>query len=438
MSTTISHITEGSIAHETGIEKGDILLNVNGAPIRDVIDYMFYSRIQGNFSAKDGPLEMKIQRGNKTHSFRIKKKENTDLGLELKPFRTKTCRNKCIFCFVDQLPRGMRKSLYLKDDDYRMSFLYGNYITLINLSPSDKKRIIAQRLSPLYLSVHTTNNDLRKKMLGNPKAADILKEIKELTSHKIRIHVQIVLCPGLNDGEELSKTIKDLQKFYPYVASIAVVPVGLTRHKKTHLKPVEQSEAIKVIETVKQIRRRFKKRHGDPVVHLADEFYIKADAPFPSLSEYGDLQQIENGVGLVPLFLNSAKKLKLPKKIEPRKIALFTGVSFMPYLEEFVQRLKTIDGLMLDVFKVENKFFGSTVTVTGLLTAKDILKTIVGKTKADCLLVPDVTLRDRYNVFLDNVTLKDMEESLGMHVKPIEPTPAGLLKGITDGCKWED
>jgi NifB/MoaA-like Fe-S oxidoreductase len=173
-------------------------------------------------------------------------------------------------------------------------------------------------------------------------------------------------------------------------------------------------------------------------VYLADEIYIKADVPFPSLSEYGDFPQIENGVGLVPVFLNSAKKLKLPKKIRPRKIAVFTGVPFMPYLEEFVQRVKTIDGLTLDVFKIENKFFGSTVTVTGLLTGKDILKTIVGKTKADCLLVPNIALKDGQDMFLDNVTLKDMEESLGMQVRPIEPTPAGLIMGITDGYKRED
>jgi len=430
MSTIISNIIEGSIAHEIGLKKGDELLSINNNPIRDVIDYMYYSR--------DGVFDLKVQRGNKTLIFKVKKNEKADIGFELKPFKIRYCRNKCTFCFVDQLPRGMRKSLYLKDDDYRMSFLHGNYITLTNLSASDKKRIITQKLSPLYVSVHTTNNDLRKKMLGNTKIPDILKEIEELTSHKIRIHTQIVLCPGLNDGKELSKTIKDLQKFYPYVASIAVVPVGLTKYRKSHIKSIEKSDALKLIETIKQIRRRFKKRHGEPIVYVADECYIKAETPFPPVSEYGDLPQIENGVGLVPVFLNSAKKLKLPKRIEPRKIVIFTGVSFMPYLEEFAGRLKTIDGLTLDLFKVENKFFGSTVTVTGLLTGKDILKTIVGKTKADCLLVPDVVLRDGDNIFLDNVTLKDMEESLGMQVRTIEPTPEGLLKGITYGCKWEN
>jgi putative radical SAM enzyme (TIGR03279 family) len=430
MQATICNVTEGSIAYETGLEKGDIILSINGNPVKDVIDFMFLAR--------DNTLTLKIQRANKIHQFKIKKKENEHIGIEIKSFRTKSCRNKCIFCFVDQMPKGMRKTLYLKDDDFRMSFLYGNYITLTNLTDADKKRIIDQRLSPLYVSIHTTDNDLRKKMLGNIKAANILKELLELTAAKIRIHTQIVLCPGLNDGEELSKTIKDLLKFYPYVASIAVVPVGLTKYKKSQIRPFEKSEAIKVIETVKQTRSRCKKRYGDPVVYLADEFYIKADLPFPPLKDYGDLPQIENGVGLVPSFLQAARKLKIPRKIEARKVAVFTGVSFMPYLEELVKKLNAVEGLDLEVFKVENSFFGPSVTVTGLLTGKDVVKTIGGKTGADCLLVPDITLKHGSDMFLDDLTLKDVEECLGMRVRAIEPTPEGLLKGITDGCRREN
>ena len=430
METTISNIIEGSAAHEAGIEKGDIILSINGQPVRDVIDYMFY--------LKDDYLNFKIQRDNKTYIFKVKKKENDSIGIELKPFKTKSCRNKCIFCFVDQMPKGLRKSLYLKDDDFRMSFLYGNYITLTNLSPSDKQRIIEQKLSPLYISIHTTNNDLRRRMLGNAKAPNILTELFQLTAYKIKIHAQIVLCHGINDGEELTRTIKDLQKFYPYIASIAVVPVGLTKYKTTQIKPFEKSEALKVIDTVKQARDRFKKRHGDPLVYLADEFYIRAEHPFPPLKDYGDLPQIENGVGLVPSFLYASRKIKLPQKIEPQKVVVFTGVSFMPYLEEFSKKLNTIDGLSLDVFKVKNKFFGPTVTVAGLLTGKDIVKTVAGKVKADCLLVPNIALRYGSDTFLDNVTLKDIEECLGMRVKAIDPTPEGFLKGITDGCKWEN
>lgn len=430
MNATISNVTEGTAAHEAGVVKGDILLSINGSPVSDIIDFMYNSH--------DSVLNLKILRGKKTHSIRIKKKESAPLGFELKSFSTKKCRNKCVFCFVNQLPKGLRKPLYIKDDDYRMSFLYGNYITLTNITAKEKERILSQKLSPLYISVHTTNNELRRKMLGNAKAPDILKEVTELTEHKIRLHVQIVLCPGLNDREELSNTIKDLQKFYPYISSIAVVPVGLTKHKQTGVRPVEKKDAIEVIEMVKQFRRRLQKRHGDPLVYLADEFYIKAEAPFPLIKWYGDLPQLENGVGLVPVFQHCSKKVKIPKKIKPRKAAVITGVSFMPYLEEFAKKLKAIEGLSLDIIKVENKFFGPSVTVAGLLTGKDILKTVFGKTKADCLLVPDVVLKEGTDMLLDNVTLRDLEESLGMNVIAIESTPLGLLKGITDECIRED
>lgn len=430
MNATISHIGEGTIAHDTGFVKGDIILSINNNPVQDVIDYMYYS--------KDSILKFKIQRGNKVHIVKVNNKENVPLGLELKTFRTKTCRNKCMFCFVKQLPKGMRKTLYVRDDDYRMSFLFGNYITLTNLKKQDKERIIRQKLSPLYISVHSTNNAIRRKMLDNPKAPDIVKEIQDLTSHKIRIHAQVVVCPGLNDGEDLANTIKSLQKFYPYVSSIAVVPVGLTKYHKSPVRGVKKQDALKIIESVKYFRRRLKKRHGDPIVHLADEFYLKAGLPFPSLGDYGDLPQIENGVGLVPQFLYSAKHIKIPKKITPRKIAVFSGASFISYLEEFAGKLKTIDGLTLDLFKVENEFFGPMVTVAGLLTGKDIVKSIVGKTKADRLLVPNVALRSGTDTFLDNVSLKDLEESLGMEVTPIEPTPEGFIRGIVNENKREN
>ncbi len=430
MSAIINHITEGSIAEEIGLQKGDVILSMNGGTVHDAIDYMFHST--------ESLVTLTIQRGKDEFSFEIEKDEGDPLGFELKSFRTKICRNKCMFCFVKQLPKGMRKPLYLKDDDYRMSFLYGNYITLTNISNADKKRIQSQRLSPLYISIHTTNNDLRRKMLGNPKATNILKEILELTAYKIKLHTQIVLCPGLNDGDELSNTIKDLQKFYPYITSIAVVPVGLTKQGNKQLKPVEKEDAIKAIEIVNGFRQRFKRRHGEPIVDLADELYLKAEHSFPQLKTYGDLPQIENGVGLIPAFQHCVRKIKLPKSISPIKVATFTGVSFMPYLEAFSKKLNSIEGVSLDVFKVENRFFGPRVTVAGLLTGKDILKTLIGKSKADCLLVPDVTLREGSDMFLDNVTLKELGESLGMQVKVIDSTPGGILKGITDECKRKD
>jgi len=430
MNATITHVAEGTIAEQIGLEKGDVVLSINNHQVKDVIDYMFYSR--------ENVLNLKIRRDNKEHSFKVKNKNNAPIGFEIRQFRTKTCRNKCMFCFVKQLPKGMRKTLYLKDDDYRMSFLFGNYITLSNLSKKDKLRILEQKLSPLYISVHTTNNAKRRKMLGNPKAPDILNEINEFTSHKIRIHAQIVVCPGLNDGDELASTIKDLNKFYPYVASIAIVPVGLTKFSKSNIRPVKKEDAARIIDLIKSVRKRLKKRHGDPIVYIADEFYLKADLPFPSLKDYGDLPQVENGVGLIPQFIKSAKQIKIPKKLNPVNIATFTGASFFPYLEEFASKLRAAEGLNLDLFKVTNKFFGSTVTVAGLLTGKDILKAVMGKTKADCLLVPNVALRSGSGLFLDNVSLKDLEENLGIKVYPIEPTPEGLLEGILYECKRQN
>ncbi|UCH44872.1 MAG: DUF512 domain-containing protein [Nitrospiraceae bacterium] len=430
MTATISSIDLNGSADKLGLQKGDIIKSINGNPVNDVIDYMFYSR--------DGSMDLKILRGSKFLSFKIKKNQLSDPGFEIRPFRIKSCRNKCIFCFVHQLPKGMRNSLYVKDDDYRMSFLYGNYITLTNLSRKDKERIFTQRLSPLYVSVHSTDDGLRRKMLGNPRAPDILKEISELTGRKIRLHVQIVVVPGMNDGKELEKTIKDLEKFYPYVSSIAVVPVGLTKQRRSKIRPIEKKDAQQIIDSLKKIRGRLKRRHGEHLVHIADEFYIKGELPFPPYKDYGDFPQLENGVGLVPSFLHASKKLRLPKKVEPKKIALFTGVSFMPILKDFVSRLKSIEGLSLDIFKVENSFFGPSVSVTGLLTGKDVLKSVLGKTKADCLLVPDVVLKSGEDVFLDNVTLKDLEENLGMQVKAIEPTPDALLKEIKDGCERKD
>jgi len=431
MSITISRVREGSIAEKIGLKKNDIILSINKKPIQDEIDYLYYS--------KDEVLNLEVRDGDKIQTFKVKKEnDSSDIGVEFKPFRTRPCINKCIFCFVDQLPRGMRRSLYIKDDDYRLSFLYGNYITLTNLKGDEKKRIINQRLSPLYISVHTTNNDLRRRMLGNPRAKDILTELKELTSHRIRVHAQVVVCPGINDGDELVRTLNDLYKFYPYLISVAVVPVGITKYRKGNIKAVSKEHALKTIEIVKEFRKKFKKRHGEPFVHLADEFYIKAGHPFPSYKDYGEFHQIENGVGLVTSFIHSSKKLRLPQKIEEKRIATFTGVSFMPYMEEFIKRLKTIEGLNIEVLEVKNEFFGPSVTVTGLLTGKDIVKALIGKINADCLLVPDITLKQGEGVFLDNVTLRDLEENLKTKVIAIESTPEGLLKGIMDGYKWRN
>ncbi|MBI5187878.1 MAG: DUF512 domain-containing protein, partial [Nitrospirae bacterium] len=366
-------------------------------------------------------------------NFHIARKDGEEFGMEFKPFKAMICKNNCIFCFVKQLPRGLRKTLYIKDEDYRMSFLYGNYITLTNLSKEDRRRIIKQRLSPLYISVHSTNKAVRNKLLGNTKAPDILKELKFFTDNRIRLHTQIVLCPGYNDREELQRTLSDLYRFYPYVLSIAVVPVGLTMYRKHSLHPVEKEDAQDAIKIIESFQKRFKKKHGDTVVYGADELYIKAERPFPPLKEYEDLPQIENGVGMVPLFMSLVKKLKLPKTLQRKKRFLtFTGLSFYPFLKKFIEKLSEKENLNIDVIPVENKFFGASITVTGLLTGRDVIKTLSDRIGThEMILVPDTVLKNGENIFLDDITLKDIEEALDVPARKIKSTPEGLIKGVT-------
>jgi putative radical SAM enzyme (TIGR03279 family) len=333
---------------------------------------------------------------------------------------------------VKHLPRGLRKPLYVKDEDYRLSFLYGNYTTLSNITAEERKRIVEQRLSPLYISVHTTNRALRNRMLGNPKATDILKELKFFAGHKIRMHIQIVLCPGYNDGKELQSTIQDIYKFHPYVSSIAVVPVGLTKHRRTELTPVTREDAVAAIGTVESFQKRFRKKHGESIAYCADEMYIKAELPFPPLQEYGELPQIENGVGLVPVFKSQSRKLSVPKSINRKKRFLtFTGTSFYPYLKKFISRLAEKENLTIDVVQVENFFFGRSVTVAGLLTGRDVISAVHDNTdNYDALIVPDVVLREGDTLFLDNVSLRDVEEATGLKVVVAECTPQGLIDAM--------
>jgi putative radical SAM enzyme (TIGR03279 family) len=423
---TIETVSKNSSAGRAGLLAGDLLLSVNAHPLRDPIDFMFYG--------SEDALEIRLKREGRNMVFTLVRDTN-DLGVDFRPFRVMTCKNNCIFCFVKQLPKGLRKTLYVKDEDYRMSFLYGNYITLSNLSKEDRQRIVGQRLSPLYISVHSTDRAIRNRLLGNPKATDIMKELRFLKDNKIRSNVQIVLCPGHNDGKELQNTLGSLYSLYPYVLSIAVVPVGLTIHRKQIVRPVTKEDAINALSIIEAFQKRFTKKHGNPIVYGADELYLKAERPFPSLSEYGELHQIENGVGMVPLFLSRAKKLKISRSLQCRnKFLTFTGVSFYPFLKKFIEKLSEKERLSIDVMAVENTFFGSQVTVAGLLTGRDVMKTAMDCVEGhNTILVPDVVLDDQ-DRFLDNVTLDDMQEALGIPVKKISPTPEGLIKGISEHC----
>jgi putative radical SAM enzyme (TIGR03279 family) len=420
----IEKVIPGSPAHLAGITAGHTVISVNGHPIRDVIDFIFH----GN----ERELTLVTQGKGGKATFRLSLEEGQNAGIELLPFNIKTCTNRCIFCFVSQLPKGLRKTLYVKDEDYRMSFLYGNYITLTNLTAQDRKRIIQQRLSPLYLSIHSTNKAVRNALLGNPKAQDVLKDLGFFKEHKIRIHCQIVLCPGYNDGKELDRTIRDLYRFYPYVSSIAVVPVGLTAHRKTSpkLRAVGKEDAVRALELIDSFQKRFVKRHGESIVYGADELSIKAEGEFKSLREYGELPQIENGVGMVPLFLHQAKRVKIPPAKNAGRFVTFTGTSFFPYLSRFIDKLKKA-GIDIDVAAVDNTFFGRSVTVCGLLTGRDVMRSLSEVVKKDdILLVPDVVMKEGEQVFLDNVTLHDLEDILGVKAVLIPSTPRGLVDAI--------
>ncbi|NOY64697.1 MAG: DUF512 domain-containing protein [Nitrospirae bacterium] len=417
----VDYVIKGSHAERAGIQSGDVILSINRRKVRDVIDLMYYCH--------EEVLDIRIRRDRKIKRLKINKPEDEDIGIVLKPFKIKRCRNRCVFCFVNQLPKGLRKSLYIKDEDYRMSFLFGNYITLTNLTEEDKKRIIQQRLSPLYVSVHSTDQRVRTRLLRNNAATDILQEIKWLTDNRIRIHAQIVVCPGYNDGDNLVNTIKDLHRFYPYVMSVAVVPVGLTRFVKTDIRGVSEEEAVKIVRTISGFQRRFMKRYGDAFVHGADELYIKARRRFPPLKYYGDFPQIENGVGMVPLFLHKANRIKIPPLKSRKRYVTFTGSSFYPFLKGLVDRLRT--KVSIDLIRINNNFFGEQVTVTGLLTGRDIIKSLVDiVSKYDIILMPDVVLRDGGDLLLDDVTVKDIEEILGRPVNVFDSTPEGLIKSL--------
>jgi putative radical SAM enzyme (TIGR03279 family) len=435
----IESIAEGSIADQAGLRSMDRLVKVNGNKIRDVIDLMFYSNetdLDFTVSRRGAKLSVAVSRSAVLDRRSPRKRgEASGMGISLKPFHTRSCMNNCIFCFVSQLPKGLRKSLYLKDDDYRMSFLYGNYVTLTNLSSQDMERIIAQHLSPLYISVHSTNTGTRNKLLGVQTKVSILKEIKLLADNNIRMHTQIVLCPGYNDGKDLEQTIADLCRFYPYVQSIAVVPVGLTAHRKKQLKPVGREDALKALATIGKFQTRLKRKYGENIVYAADELYIKGEMPFPPLEGYGELPQIENGVGMVPLFLHQARKIRIPnvpqKSSGDKRFITFTGTSFYTYLSGYTGRLRKA-GIEIEAIPVENTFFGPSVTVTGLLTGRDVIKSLSGLVDESVkILVPDVVLRSEGDMFLDDITLQDLEEVLGAPAAAIESTPQGLLKAVT-------
>jgi putative radical SAM enzyme (TIGR03279 family) len=424
----VDRVMPGSIAEELEIEPGDRLLSVNGHPLRDVIDY--------NYFGADDVLILELEKHDgELWELEVEREEGEPLGLTFEAPAPARCGNNCVFCFVHQLPKGLRSPLYVKDEDYRLSFLYGNYVTLANIDKTDLERIKSQRLSPLYISVHATNPLLRETLLGKSGILPILEVMKELAQARITMHTQIVLCPGLNDGEEFARTVEDLAQMHPWVSSLAVVPVGLTGHRKKlpTLSPLTEGFAASFISEWGEKARLMAERLGEPFLFLADEFYIKGKIPFPPLETYGDLPQLENGVGMIPLFLSEAEQVL--EEAEPAvnsKITVVTGESPYHYLADFLKRLSKATGATIVPVAVKNQLFGDTVTVTGLVCGRDIIAALQGVDLGDLVLVPDVMMKEGEGVFLDDLTLEDLEGELGKPVLVVESTPYGIYEAVRD------
>ncbi|HBA90073.1 MAG TPA: DUF512 domain-containing protein [Geobacter sp.] len=422
----VDRVMPGSIAEELEVEPGDRLVSVNGHPLRDVIDYNYYGA--------DDVLDLELEKADgELWELEVEREEGEPLGLSFEAPAPARCGNNCVFCFVHQLPKGLRKPLYVKDEDYRLSFLYGNYVTLANIGREELERIKEQRLSPLYISVHATDAGLRERMLGKKGILPILEVMRELAKARITMHTQVVLCPGWNDGEVFARTVEDMALMHPWVASLAVVPVGLTEHRKKlpALTPVDKEFAASFVAEWEGKAQLLAERLGEPFLFLADEFYIKGDLTFPPLESYGDLPQIENGVGMIPLFLSEAQEvLSDAEHLGASKVTVVTGESPYRYLAEFLERLSAATGVSVTPVAVANRLFGPTVTVTGLVCGTDIVAALQGKDLGDLVLVPDVMMKEGEGVFLDDLTLADLEQQLGKPVQVVESTPYGIYEAL--------
>lgn len=428
MPVVISSIAARSHAERAGILPGETLVSINGRAVNDVLDYRFYmvNRLVS--------LVIEDPEG-RQRTVRIRKGEYAEIGLEFSTYlmdEERCCKNKCIFCFIDQMPPGMRESLYFKDDDSRLDFLFGNYITLTNVGEEDIRRIIAMHLSPVNVSVHTTNPELRAAMMKNPKAATSLQYLKELAGAGIALHTQVVLCPGINDGEELRRTLRDLCGMGPAVESIACVPVGLTKYREhlPHIDPYTKEQAAAVIDLIEDFQREQLALRGERVAYPADEFFIKAERPMPDDGYYGDFTQLENGVGLSALLKREfleALEAHPPEEIR-RRASVATGKAAESLLRELSALAEErFPGLRVAVTAVENRFFGENVTVTGLLTGGDIAGAMKEKDPGEALLICESTLRYEHDRFLDDKTPEELEHELGVPVLMVKNDGYSLL-----------
>ncbi len=423
----IESVEPGSYAAVLGLDPGDRLLSINQQQLHDLVDY------QRMIVAETLYLEV-LRQNDEVWELEIVKDRNEDLGLLLEHPQPIQCGNKCIFCFVHQLPQGLRSSLYIKDEDYRFSYLYGSYITLTNLREEDFQRIIEQQLSPLYISVHSTNDQLRQQLLGC-QAPPILPLLQRLTAGGIQLHCQIVVCPELNDGAALEQSIADLAAFYPQIASLAVVPVGLTKHRQglQKLRKLSTTEAQTVLYQVEQLQQQYLQEKGSRFVFAADEIYLQAGAEIPELFFYEELEQLENGVGLIAQFRQQVAEVLLEAEpLELGKVSLVTGYSFSRELQDFAERLSVRTGTDLVVRPIANRLFGSDVTVTGLIAGKDLIEQLAAQDLGQGLLLPDVMLKAGEPLLLDDLSVEELSSQLGVPVVVVESSPWGVLEGLEE------
>lgn len=430
MSVQIKTVMRHSYADRAGIRSGETLLSINGNDIVDVLDYRFYQL--------NSVLELKIRdpRG-EVRSVRLRKPEYDELGLDFDTYlmdKEKSCRNKCVFCFIDQLPKGLRETLYFKDDDSRLSFLFGNYVTLTNLTEHEISRIIKMHISPINVSVHTTNPDLRVKMMGNRFAGDSLKILKRFADSSIDINTQIVCCPGINDGDELRRSLRDLYDFN--VNLIAVVPVGLTKYREGlyPLTPFTKEKAAETVDILEEFGEMCLKTKGKRIAYAADELYIKADRAIPDASFYGDFEAIENGIGLIAMLkedLLAELDFRDPDPSIRRTVSVACGTSAAPYLRELMDRVEeNYPGVHITVYPITNDFFGEMINVSGLIVGGDLIAQLKNKPLGDDLLISSAMLRFENDLFLDDVSIGDVRKALHINVVPVNNDGVMLLDAI--------
>ncbi len=435
MAVKINSVAPFSKCARQGIKKGDMLLKINGNEIMDVLDYDFYMA--------DGTVTMVFSCTDK--KYRVIKANTKNCGLEFETYLMDSqqhCKNKCIFCFIDQLPKGLRESLYFKDDDSRLSFLFGNYITLTNITEHEIERIISMHISPVNISVHTMNPDLRVRIMKNKNAGEAPEIIKRFADARIKMNTQLVLCPGINDGSELRRSIEELSSLYPAVQSIAAVPVGLTKFRDglTRLEPYNKETSAEVIDIIEEYSAQFRKEFGTGLIYPSDEFFIKAGRELPPAEYYDGYPQLDNGVGMVRSFCDDFTDELEENNGKPKykKITLATGVDFYPFLTFLCKKAEEKYGIKINVRKIINNFFGESITVSGLITGGDLYEQLKDIEIGDCLMLPYSMISDytnhteHKNKFLDDMTVEELERKLNTKIVLNAGSGDQLLKNILE------